>query len=293
MSNGKIIQRNQAKKKSQIILYNYLLKNYSAKIRRYISKKLLDEKKYNPDTTLVIRSNRYRSDTINLWFDLFYPQDIILFAKPMFLKKIASYLHLVDIFILGVDKRSTISEFYLEFSNNKIEVIYELIPHIKKEFGVDCGAIVERVKEIKHFLDMDNYYMIGFRYNNKEHIEEIDFSFNVKKDYFVPKIIGKNFLSLFEDGRSKPFRGEQSYIIKSSGNILERRGWMIDKPITKCANIFKGTFHNIKWKESLSKALEFYSHCEYNFCLNIGWFSYILRDKRLNQINLKINFDYA
>ncbi len=271
----------------KIILYNSLIKNYPAKIKKYIFKNLLENKKYVPDITLIIRSDNYK-DTVTLWFDLYSPEDILLFPEAVFLKKLLSYyLHLVDIFIVGINEKTVIDEFYLEFKNNKVDLIPKIISCIKKEFKIDCRIIIKKMKRIVHFLDEDNYYMIGFCCNNKK-VKKVTFSFNLREDYFISKILRKDFFSLFEKVKAKPFRGEQSYIVECSNEVFEQIGWMVDKPIVRCADIFRIFLEDIKWKKSLIEILNSYCKCEYNFYLNIGWFSYVIKDERLIQINLNI-----
>jgi hypothetical protein len=278
----------ETKKITQITLYNYLLKNYPAKIKRYILRNLIAKKQYNPDLTFIIKSNKYHCNVTYLWFDLFSPQDITLFVDVSWLKKLFWCLRLVDIIVVGIDEKKALNEFYLEFSNRKIDIIFEFLLYIEKIFNNDYSFILEKIKELKNFLDLNNYFMVGFRFKHG-YVEEVDFSFNITKSYFDKLAKNKKFYPLFKVLQGKPFRGEQSYIVTSPHKVLTKIGWMINKPAVRYLCLLEKNFCNIKWKNSLIEKTKAYFYCEYASHIYLSWLSYIYDDKSLSQINLHVS----
>ncbi|MCF7887907.1 MAG: hypothetical protein K9L76_01365 [Candidatus Omnitrophica bacterium] len=274
----------------RIILYKNILSSYPSKVKKYIINSVLKDKKYNPDLTTLIKVSKNKDINSCLWFDLSSFKDLSNFIPFKFYQFAKKFIQEIDIIIVGVGSQENHKEFFLEFSNTKINIIKKIFKSLKNYFFYDFSNIVEKVKELKNSLDKNNYFMIGVKYEKLD-IKEIKFYFNVNKKMILSAGLPRDFLLLLEKFGLKKFRAEKSYLIKENGEFLEKIGWMLNCNFLSNFDIFINIFGRLGWTDPLIKRLNLYAQEEYASFLRWGWFSYFYSGENIQAINIALNYN--
>ena len=272
------------------IFYKNILESYPAKVKRYILKHLIECPGYMSDITTVLRIVKNQKVDISLWFDLHKPEDLSSFITAKFKRFGEHFVPKADIVIVGVDTEGSQSEFFLEFSNQKIGILDEVMKEAENHFSFKLSGVGKQIDQVKNSLDTKNYFMCGIKYTGNS-AEELKICFNINKKLLLSFEIPQYFSRLLDRFGLDQFRGERSYAINRGGEIIETIGWMVDCGFLPNFDIFIEALEKLSWTQPLVEELKLYAKKDYSSFLRWGWFSYSLQNNNISGIKVTLNYD--
>lgn len=274
----------------KLILYKNILKPYPPEIKNYVLARALNHQDYVPDLTTAIKLSKGKMVKTRLWFDLHRPGDLYPFVSSKFEKFAKEFVPKADIIIVSADAGGSCREFFLEFSNKKIDLIKDIIKSLQRYFSCDFAGIAGRIRRIRGHLDRRNYFMCGIKYV-EDKIEEMKFCFNVDKEALLSVEIPECFFPLLDKFSARQFRGERSYLVDRKGGITSKAGWMVNSDFLPNFDIFSKALDSFPWTAPLTKKLNLCAAGRYALLLRWGWFSYLYSGKDINGIELMFNYN--